>query len=318
MTEPMINQPTVHTLEPIRENMIGCFSRDHTPILTINSGDTVRYHTLDAGWGLEPFREDGSPRREFEPRNGSQDEGHCLIGPIAIRGAHPGSTLEVRIGAIRPGDFGFCLAGGWAHVVNQRFGLEDKKLAHRWTLDADAMTGRNQLGHMVSLHPFMGVMGMPPNESGEHSTIPPRFCGGNMDCKELTSGTILYLPIPVEGGMFYVGDGHAAQGDGEVSVTAIECPMAQVDLTFTVRDDMRLKYPRAKTPEGWITLGFHENLQDATFIALENMLDLLSEQFGVDQHNALALASVAVDMRITQIANGVLGAHAFLRDGAIR
>ncbi|MDZ4764025.1 MAG: acetamidase/formamidase family protein [Chloroflexota bacterium] len=310
---------TTYTLEPIRENVIGCFSREHAPILTIQPGDTVRYRTLDATWGLEPLTDLKAQRRKLEPRTDA-DKGHCLTGPVAIAGAQRGMTLEVHIGAIRPGAWGFCTAAGWRHIVNERLELlsgQDEVL-HQWTLDADAMIGRNQHGHTVTLRPFMGVMGMPPDEPGVHPTPPPRTMGGNLDCKELVSGSILYLPIPVDGGLFYVGDGHAAQGDGEVSVTAIECPMEQLDLTFFVRDDMPLTTPRAKTPVGWLTLGFDQDIEKAMYFALDDMLNLIGGLFNVDRANALALASLAVDLRITQIVNGVRGVHAVLPHGAIR
>lgn len=311
--------PTMYSLEPERKNLIGYFSREHAPILVIQSGDMVRYRTLDAGWGLEPLVSLTTERRKFEPRT-EDDDGHALIGPIAIQGARPGMTLEVHIGVIRPGAYGFCTAGGWLHDVNTRLNLVEgtSGVLHAWTLDADTMTGKNQYGHTVTLRPFMGVMGMPPDEPGKHSTQPPRFCGGNIDCKELTAGSALYLPIPVNEGLFYVGDGHAAQGDGEVSVTAIECPMEQVELTFHLHEHLPLSMPRAKTPTGWITFGFHEDLQEATYLALEGMLSLISELYQVDRVHALALASVSVDMRITQIVNQVRGVHAFLPHGAIR
>lgn len=142
--------------------------------------------------------------------------------------------------------------------------------------------------------------------------IPPRFCGGNIDCKELVEGSILYLPIPVSGGFFSVGDGHALQGDGEVSTQAIECPMDVVDLTFTLEDDFNLSMPRANTPAGWITFGFHEDLDEACFIALEGMLDLMEEFYEFERKEAYTLASLTVNMRITQIVNGTKGVHAIL------
>lgn len=160
-------------------------------------------------------------------------------------------------------------------------------------------------------------MGMPPDEPGLHSTIPPRPTGGNLDCKELVEGATLYLPIAVVGGLFMVGDGHAAQGDGEVSVNGVECPMDEVLLTFTLHDEMPLQMPRAHTPTGWITFGLHADLQEATWLALEGMLDLLQEQWHLSRADALALASVVVDMRITQVVNEVQGVHAFLPHGAI-
>jgi acetamidase/formamidase len=187
-----------------------------------------------------------------------------------------------------------------------------------WGLDAHAMIGRDQFGRTLALRPFMGVMGMPPDEPGRHPTDPPRFCGGNIDCKELVAGSTLYLPITVPEALFSVGDGHAVQGDGEVSGVAIECPMERVDLTFHLRHDMRLTTPRATTSTGWITLGFHENLHEASLIALEAMLDLMGEQYHLPRPQALALASLVVDLHVTQIANGVLGVHAVLPHEAIR
>jgi len=157
-----------------------------------------------------------------------------------------------------------------------------------------------------------------PSEPGIHTTIPPRYCGGNIDCKELVKGSVLYLPIAVENALFSVGDGHAAQGDGEVFGTAIECPMEMVDLTFAVREDMYLKMPRANTPAGWITFGLHEDLNEATIMALEGMLELIQDLYHVDKVEANALASIFVDLRITQIVNFVKGVHAVLPHGAIR
>src|SRR5690606_18553990 len=129
----------------------------------------------------------------------------------------------------------------------------DDRLWIDWTIEPDRMLARNQFGRSVALRPFMGVMGMPPAEAGAHPTRPPGPFGGNIDCKELVPGSTLFLPIPVEGGLFSVGDGHAAQGDGEVCGQGIECAMELVDLTFWVRDDMALSMPRAHTPAGWIT-----------------------------------------------------------------
>ncbi len=311
---------TIFTLEPTRETLTGCFSRGHSPILTINPGDTVRYRTLDAGWGLEPLVAFEPPRKKFEPKNPDDVNGHCLVGPIAIRGALAGMTLAVEIGTIIPGSYGFTLAGGWDHPINHHFKLVDGvgDRIHTWTLDPVAMTGRNQHGHTVALKPFMGVMGVAPPELGQHPTPPPRKWGGNLDCKMLTSGATLFLPIGVEGALFYTGDGHAVQGDGEVSVTAIECPMERVDLTFHLREDMPLERPRANTAEGWVTFGLHEDLNQATWQALDDMLGLMQALLKVDLRDALALASLVVDLRITQIANGVNGVHAVLPHGAVR
>jgi acetamidase/formamidase len=308
-------------IEPERRTLHGTFSREFEPVLIIDPGDAVRFRTLDAGWNIDPRHSDdpGGKPRKFEPRDPEQDGGHALCGPIAIRGARPGMTLEVRINEIQMGSWGFTPAGGWDSEVYRRLGVVDLPgVVHLWTLDGESMTGRNQHGHVIALRPFMGVMGMPPDEPGLHSTSPPRLWGGNMDCKELVAGSTLYLPIPVEGALFSVGDGHAAQGDGEVCMTAIECPMDRVELTFRLRDDLPLTTPRAHTPAGWLTLGFHEDLNEGAFLAVETMLELMGEQFSLERADALALASLVVDLRITQIVNGVKGVHAVLPHGAVQ
>jgi acetamidase/formamidase len=177
------------------------------------------------------------------------------------------------------------------------------------------MMGRNHLGQTAALRPFMGIMGMPLNEPGIHSTVPPRITGGNLDCKELVVGSTLYLPIEVAGGLFSTGDGHAAQGDGEIGGTAIECPMDLVELKFHLRDSFPVKTPVAKTPVGWLTMGFHASLNEAAFMAVEAMLTLMEHLYQLDRLEVVALASHAVDLRVTQIVNEIPGVHAILPHG---
>lgn len=305
-------------LNPDIENLQGRFSRDIPPALTIDPGDTVEFRTLDAGGHLEPRTPD---REKVVPRalEGRPDSsGHCLSGPIAIRGAKPGMTLAVHVEEIEVGSWGFTSAGGWPHPCHDRLGFNTGPDAlHIWTLDAMAGTGRNQFGHVVSLRPFLGVMGLAPAESGDHSTVPPRRTGGNLDCKELTAGSTLYLPIEVEGGLFSAGDGHGIQGDGELCVTAIECPMEKAVLRFELLEG-EPNAPRIKTKDSWITLGLHADLQEACYLAIESMLDLMVEQYKLDRRDAYALASLVVDLRITQIVNEVRGVHAVLRNDAIK
>jgi acetamidase/formamidase len=226
-------------------------------------------------------------------------------------------TLAVQIGAIHPGGWGFTAVGGWPHPVNTHLGVAEQGTYLLWSLDADALQGRNQYGQTVALRPFMGIMGMPPAEPGLHSTVPPRVTGGNLDCKELVAGSTLYLPIAVPGGLFSVGDGHARQGDGEACVTAIECPMERVDLTFHLHPKLHLTTPRAHTPTGWLTFGLHEDLNQAALIALEAMVAFMIQQYELTRHQALGLASVLVDLRITQMVNQVRGVHGVLSHEAI-
>jgi acetamidase/formamidase len=301
--EIVLEQRTVH----------GHFSRELEPILTIDSGDTISFPTLDCGWGLGPPPPEAGERWRLEPRDPERDQGHALVGPVEVRDARPGSVLEVHIDEVRPGAWGWNWAAGWESALNDRLGLPDLD-GHllEWALDELAGVARDQRGREVPLRPFLGVLGMPPAEPGVHSTIPPRPTGGNIDCKELVQGSTLFLPIEVDGGLLSAGDGHAAQGDGEVGQLAIECPLEHVRLTVTVRDDLSLSTPVARTPSAWLTFGFDEDLDEAMLQALNAMLDLLERELGVGRKEALALASVTVDLRVTQVVNTVRGVHARL------
>jgi acetamidase/formamidase len=142
--------------------------------------------------------------------------------------------------------------------------------------------------------------------------------GGNIDCKELVAGTTVYLPIPVDGALLSAGDGHAAQGDGEVSQLAIECPLERAQLTVSVRDDLTLSTPIARTDDAWLTFGFDEDLDEAAALAIDAMLELMGREHGLERREALALASIVVDLRVTQMVNRVRGVHAVLPHDAIR
>jgi acetamidase/formamidase len=242
-------------------------------------------------------------RAHFDDLDPELDGGHALIGPIEVRGAGATGTLEVRIDTVQVGTWGITFADG------------ERML---WSLDAEAGTGITLGGATVTLAPFLGVLGMPPPESGVHSTGPPRRWGGNIDCKELVAGTRLFLPVPLDGALFSAGDGHARQGDGEVSGTAIECPLDVAELTIDLHDEFVLETPIARVPDAWIAFGFHEDLDEAAGIATEAMLDLMARELGLVRREALAFASVVVDLRVTQVVNGVKGVHAVLRDDAIR
>ena len=302
--EIALEQRTVH----------GHFSRELEPILTIDSGDTISFPTLDAGWGRGPPPPEAGERWQLEPQDPERDQGHALVGPVEVRGARTGSVLEVRVDEIRAGDWGWTwAAGGWESTLNERLRLPDLEgCLLEWTLDTHRGVARDQKGREVELRPFLGVIGLPPAEPGVHSTIPPRPTGGNIDCKELVEGSTLFLPVAVEGALLSAGDGHAAQGDGEVGQMAIECPLERVRLTLSVRDDLSLATPIARTPSAWLTLGFDEDLDEAMVHALNAMLDLMERELDVDRKEALALASVVVDLRVTQVVNRVAGVHARL------
>ncbi len=306
-----------HRIEPERRALHGHFSRELAPILTVAPGEVVEARTLDAGWGLHDHRDPFAPPPKFTPRDRELDRGHALCGPVAVRGARPDMTLVVRLESIRPGGWGWSSAGGYPSPLNQRLGLaEPPEEVLRWAIDAQAGTARNQHGRTLRIRPFMGILGMPPDLPGRHSTFPPRWCGGNIDCRELVEGSTLHLPIPVEGALFSLGDGHALQGDGEVAGPALECPMDRVRLRLDL-ESRALAMPRAETPAGWIAFGFHEDLDEAMVLALDGMLDLMTERHGLSRKEALALASLVVQLRVTQVVNGVRGVHAVLSHGAL-
>jgi acetamidase/formamidase len=285
---------TLHEIPLERRTLHGHFSRGLEPVLTIDRGDAIAFGCPNAGWEL-------AERERFEPFDPELDAGHALIGPVEVRGAKAGQTLAVQIDRVEPGTWGVT----HAHDAKVEWSLADGE-------------GVDDRGRRVRLRPFLGVLGMPPPEPGRHPTGPPRRFGGNIDCRELVPGTTLYLPIAVDGALFSAGDGHAAQADGEASGTAIECPISRAELTLDLRDQLDLRTPIARTSDAWIAFGFDEDLDLAAEQAMATMLDLMERELGTDRSYALALASIVVDLRVTQIVNGVKGVHAVLADNALR
>lgn len=309
----------IHRISPDMRNCHGRLSRDRKPILTIDSGDTIVAGTRFCSWGLEPPASPdvypALPKVEdrADPVN---DTGNCLLGPIAIRGAQPRMTLEVAIEGMKCASYGITMMGGGPNPRYDRLGLSDEFAWICWSIDNERGIARDPDGHTVKLRPFLGSMGNCPDLPGYINNMAPSNVGGNLDCKELVAGSKLYLPIEVPGALFSFADGHAAQGDGEVGGAAIECPMEDVTLNLRLREDFPVTYPIAKTPDAWVTFGFAENLHDATYIAVNNMLDLMTSKLGVSREQAAMLASVMVDVHVTQMVNPVVGMHAIWRDGA--
>jgi acetamidase/formamidase len=305
---------TSHRLDPAAGTTRDVFSRDHAPVLTVDPGDTVTVGSLDASGYLARQRFPGEDR----PRMIPEARGHCLTGPIEVRGAQPGDTLALRLLALRPGDWGWTVAGGRDTPVTRRLGLAEGPPSWLlWELDPDAGLGRTAEGFTRPLAPFLGVMGVAPAEPGEHSTIPPRAsAGGNIDCRELVAGTTLFLPVTVPGALLYLGDGHAAQGDGEVGGTAIECPMT-TEAVIGLAPGRPLGSIHAEAPGGRVTFGFDVDLNVAMGDALDAMVSWLQVLSGLGKAAALALASTCVDLRVTQVANQTWGVHAVLPTGVM-
>jgi Predicted acetamidase/formamidase len=292
---------TTHDLQPARSTLHGHFSAELAPVLEIDPGDTIRARTLRASWDDAGFE----LRSPF-------DAGHALLGPVFVRGAEPGDALVIEILKLRPARSGRTSAGDFPSPVNDRLALTGA--GHQrveWEIDPEAMVAR-ALSFEVEIRPFLGVIGMPPRSPGIHSTVPPRPTGGNIDCRELVAGSRLLLPVAVKGGLLSFGDGHGAQGDGEVGGTAIECAMDEAELRVSLIVAAGLKTPEAHTPAGFITFGFSPDLDEAMMIALETMIDRLQSDLHVDRATAAALASVSVDLRVTQVVNETLGVHALL------
>jgi acetamidase/formamidase len=307
----------LHEVEPTPESTVNVFSAQHEPVLTMDPGDTVIVRTLDAAGYLarQKFPGDAGQPTMFA----GDFRGHCLNQPIAVRGAAPGDLLAVRLVSVTPGDWGWTVSPAVPDSpVPQRLGLIGTDQSWLlWEIDADAGTATANGTYTRPLAPFLGVTGTAPAAPGEHSTIPPRpESGGNIDCKELVAGSTLYLPVNVPGALLYLGDGHGAQGDGEVCGTAIECPMtteAVVDLAA----GRPLTSVHAETPAGRITFGFSADLNEAMGDALDAMVTWLASLYGTSRAEALALASTCVDLRVTQVANVTWGVHALLPAGLL-
>lgn len=305
-----------HRLAATPDTTADVFCPGHAPALTVEPGDTIVVSSLDASGFLRPQAFPGDqPPTMFAARRG-----HCLTGPVAVRGARPGDMLAVRLLSLRPGGWGWTVAPGRPDSpVAGRLGLTDPgdRSWLLWDLDADAGTGTANGRFTRPLAPFLGVLGTAPAGPGEHSTVPPRAAsGGNIDCRELVAGSVLYLPVSVPGALLYLGDGHAAQGDGEAGGTAIECPMTAEVVVNVVRD-RPLPAIHAQTPAGRVTFGFSADLNAAMGDALDAMVSWMAVLLGIDRAQALALASVCADLRVTQVANGTWGVHAVLAEEAL-
>lgn len=300
---------TTSRLDATATTVVDVFSRDRPPVLTVSPGDTLVVRTLDASGYLER----PAVRGDRPPRLLPQSQGHCLTGPVLVEGARPGDVLSVHLRSLVPGDWGWTVAGAHDTPLNRRLGVVPGELSWLlWELDAEQGTATESRGFRRRLAPFLGVVGLAPAAAGEHSTVPPRQgTGGNVDCRELTAGSTLYLPVEVPGALLSVGDGHAAQGDGEVGGTAIECAMT-TELVVDLAPPPPVPGVHAVTPSARITFGFDADLGAAAAEALDAMVTWLQGLHELDRTTALALASTVVDLRVTQVANQTWGVHAVL------
>ena len=291
----------------------GQFDAALAPVLRIESGERITIDTVSGGPDALPPPGFQVPPEllDIHARSVRHLPGHILTGPVYVNGAEPGDTLEVRIIDVRlRQDWGYNVIRPLAGTLPSDF--DDISRIVNIPLDAERLTGRMPWGLDLPLHPFFGVMGVaPPPRWGRISTIVPRAHGGNLDNKELRPGSTLFLPVHVPGALFSCGDGHAAQGDGEVCTTAIETAL-QGTFELVVHKNSGLAYPRAQTPTHLITMGMDPDLDQCLAIALRDMIALLGERAGLSRADAYTLCSVAVDFRITQTVNVHRGVHAML------
>jgi acetamidase/formamidase len=233
--------------------------------------------------------------------------GHILTGPVYVEGAEPGDILEVRMLSIDiaiPYGYNGCSGFAREHCEEPRTRI--------LRLDRERMTSEFAPGITIPLKPFFGSMGVaPPPDSGRIGSNPPGQHAGNMDNKELVAGTTLYIPVHVPGALFEVGDGHAAQGDGEVNQTAIETSL-RGRLQLTVRKGKTIEWPRAETPTHWIAMGMDPDLTKATHIALDQAIAFLMTEKGLARGEAYRLVSLACDLRITELVDGNVGVHVMI------
>ena len=307
--DPYILNPTPTTV------VWGYYWSETPPVLHIQSGDYVRIRTvltsdprrLEAA-GV-PAAQVEQELRDVQAVKERGPGGHVLTGPIYVDGAEPGDILEVRFDSINLAiPYGYNAIGQAGFLSDEIF---DRKM-RIVNLDQGKMIGHFAEGIEIPLHPFFGSVGVaPPKEAGRWNSAPPWIHGGNLDNKELVAGTTLFIPVHVKGALFEIGDGHAAQGNGEVDITAIETSLIG-KLQFTVHKGKTLHWPRAETPTHIISMGCDRDLNAATHIAVREMIAYLMEEKKLSQADAYALCSVAADVDITQLVDGNVGVHVML------
>jgi acetamidase/formamidase len=306
-------KPRTHRLEATPQTVAyGYYWAEARPVLRIASGDIIDVDTLLTNTperlqraGVRPEEIQSSLRAIVDTVKDRGPGGHILTGPVYVESAEPGDALEVKILSI---DFAIPYGyNGCSGFIREN--CKPNTPALILPLDRKKMTATFAPGIVIPLRPFFGSMGVaPPPETGRVSSNPPGTHAGNLDNRELVAGTTLFIPVHVPGALFEVGDGHAAQGDGEVDQTAIETSL-RGRLQLTVRKGMTLAWPRAETATDFISMGTDEDLTRATKVAIQEMIDFLVSTRGLDRHAAYQLTSIAGNVAITQLVDGKVGVH---------
>ena len=309
-------QPRMHEL-PLRPANVhwGYYDSRVPPALRMASGDRVRVETMVAG-GLQRLRLAGAREEEIPESLKAVEAGvaergpgvHPMTGTIFVEGAEPGDTLEIRILAIEfLHPFGVVAHTPGLGTIPNEFPYALLRLL-RWPAGADRVAFKP--GITLPLTPFFGSIGVaPPTIAGRISSRPPGWHGGNLDNKDLIVGSTLYLPVHVPGALLSVGDGHGMQGHGEVIGTALETSLRGT-FEIRVRKGRRILWPRAETPTHFISMGLHEDLDEAARIATTEMIDFLVAEKGLTRDEAYVLSSIAVDLHVTQTVDQTKGVHA--------
>jgi len=310
--------PKQHELPLAASNVHwGHYSGDLEPVLRIKSGDRVRVETLLAR-GLERLYLAGAdpseiPQRLKDVEASVTDRGpgaHPLTGPIHIEGAEPGDVVEIRMldfEFLHPFGLSYFLPG--SGTLPEDFPYANLRLTH---LDLGSLTASFTPDITLPLAPFFGSIGVAPSPLlGRINSNPPDHHGGNLDNKELTAGSTLYLPVHVPGALVSFGDAHGIQGDGEVALTALEVSVSGM-VEIILHKDRTLVRPRAETPTHYISMGLHPDLDEAARMATREMISFLVEEHGLTRDDAYILVSLAVDLAVTQLVDGTKGIHAKL------
>ncbi len=297
----------VHLLPAtIETTQWGWFDNAQAPVLKVDSGDTVVLETMMHSHNqVVPGRtiEEIKKLRTDHPGRGP----HTMTGPIYVNGAEPGDVLKVTIQKIVPRAYGtnFNVPGMFGQFPSQ---YPDGQVKYLY-LDVDKMEIEFLPGVFVPLAPFPGTLGVARAEPGRYSTVPPGEFAGNMDIRDLTEGTTLYVPVWVKGALLWTGDSHAAQGNGEVNLTAVETAYKEIALTATALKNMKLDFPRIETATHWITMGFDRDLNLAWNQALAQTVKFLGEQRKLAPDAAALAMTTVSDCRVSQVVNIKKGIH---------
>src|SRR5215472_8389066 len=313
-------QGRMHVVPSTKETVrLGVYDTNLPAILTVDSGDVVSFpdtwshflNEMQPGVPVDTL----AKLRVDNPGKGP----HSIIGPIAVNKAEPGDVLEIRYQRIRPYE--------WGAVFNNPGSLGTGLLPQDYAqgqvkyvdLDLRAMKGKFMPKIAVPLKPFQGTLGLappdgyfPPLSPGVTTSVPPGPHAGNLDLSELSEGSTLYIPVWKPGALIYTGDSHAVQGDGEISLTALETRMQEMRIQVILHKQKKLAWPVAETNSHWIVIGLDKDLNAAMAMAAQNAIKFLAAQAKISELDAYALCSIAVSFRVTQVVDIVRGVHALI------